>query len=747
MYLQDQVFPVAPPVFVGREHELAQLRQALRSPSQAGETGPGGDPDQLNRTPAVVLWGPGGIGKSVLAQAYAHTERRRLQLRWWISATGRLETIAGLAELAETLGVGVPDQRQAAQNALIRLGGRKDWLLVYDDADDQAVLAGLLPESGDGQVIITSRHSGWTGVTAHVRVGPLPEAPAVEYLRRSSGDSDQAAAESVAGDLDGSPLALALAAAYCRRSRTPLSAYHRSFVRERNKVLSDPEFAQRDYPTPVVIAWRRSLAAAKQRHKAAPDLLCVLSSFAPMPVAAELVFADVPALPRRLQRCLAEADGWTRAVHALSQLGLLTVVSGSRLLVHRLVAELTGALCPIDQRRACALGAVAALLGRFPLDVTDPTNWTACQALLPHVRAALVQASRVEVTGRVDAALRIRLADYLVERGESAHARDQLTLAVASREHDLGTDHPMTLAAVLSLVRVEQELGHYTTTRARLELMLPKFRKVLGEGHPDTLSASGRLADAQLHLGDLESAWKGYERIRRVCRDAYGWDHPSALIATHNLAGVARALDRPSHARRLYQEVFAGACEALGPDHPVTLAASNNLAIVLQELGRLEDARGYLEHNLDIRRRQFGMRHPAAVDAARNLALVLDQLGESARAAHLRTQQGVARVLSWRAHPDDCVSWLVDAATGHCSNTEIEGALAALKRSAHGRREFAAAFTWIIDGHREPGLVNGLDVEEAAIIQEALRRLTGPLSLPRAGASRPELSARRAAER
>lgn len=703
----DRVFPGAPPPsFLGRDDELARLRAAAESEGKA---------------PATLLWGPAGVGKSLLARAYA--EEGDFDLRWWVHATSRLEVVASLAELAEVLGVGSTDQERAARNALIRLGGRDRWLLVFDDADDPAVLAGLLPTLGGGQVIITSRHTGWGTLATPIQVGALTLRDAESYLRRRCADQDHKAAAAVAEDLDRLPLALALAAAYCRQTRTSLAAYHRMFRRERAKLQSDPDFAPRDYPVPVVVAWRACMRAAARRNKAAPELLELLAALAPVPVATELLTSAPHALPRRLQKAFSVPDGRDRAVAPLAAMSLLTTVPIGRLWIHRLVRDLAAALSPPSRLRTAARAAVASVLAAFPRDVSDPRNWPRCHALLPHARAALDQSNRHEVAGELDAELRERLAGYLSERGEYSHTRILLTQAATSRENELGRDHPRTLASILELARVEHQLGQYASARRRLEAVLPRCRRVLGVAHPATLAGAGRLADLMKELGDPQAAWRTYVEITERCRETYGRGHPSTLIAANNLAGVAEALGRPAAARRMYRSVFSLACESLGPAHPVTTTAAGNLALVLQEFGDLEGARGYLEHNLDTRRRHFGLRHPATVDAARKLAALVERLGETDRAEQLRSHVAAARVLAWQTDPDECVTWLVEAATGGCTPGEIEGALDALRRSSYGRKALAAAFAWIVDGHRDPRLANSLEPDEAAIVKETLRRL------------------------
>ena len=162
----------------------------------------------------VALCGLGGTGKTSVALEYGYRHLAGLGLVWQFPAEEPTELAAGFGVLAAGLGAADrPSVDPVAQvHGLLadRPGG---WLLIFDNAPDAAALAEVLPPAGDGQVIITTRNPHWPGDQA-VEVPVLDTAAAAGFLQARTGDRDQAAAEDLAGELGGLPLALEQAAAY-----------------------------------------------------------------------------------------------------------------------------------------------------------------------------------------------------------------------------------------------------------------------------------------------------------------------------------------------------------------------------------------------------------------------------------------------------------------------------------------------------------------------------------------------------
>ena len=404
------VLRLAPrPVFLaGREELLAELGTRLS----------GGD----DRWPRVVaLCGLGGAGKTSVAVEYAHRHLAEAELAWQFRAEDPTVLTDVFARLAAQLGARelLEARDPVASVHAVLAASPAGWLLLFDNAPDQASVQRFLPPAGHGRVLVTSQNALWPPGQA-LEVPVLDVQVAAGFLVNRTGDPDGQAAAELAGELGGLPLALEQAAAFIQATGDDLAGYLALFRQQRAELLGRGEPA--GYGKTVATTWALAFGRLEQAEPGAAGLLRLMACCAPEAVPLRLLLQhrpgldgtlgpDVaPVLVPLLDNRLAAGD----AVAALRRYSLVTPAGDGLVSVHRLVQAVTIDQMPGDLAGQWRQAAAALIEAAIPADTDPPQTWPVCAALLPHARAALAD----------DSDGMARIANYLGESGSYAAARD-----------------------------------------------------------------------------------------------------------------------------------------------------------------------------------------------------------------------------------------------------------------------------------------------------------------------------------
>jgi hypothetical protein len=171
--------PATVPNFTGRVTEVAFIESTFSQ-----------DIGTDNYAARVALTGMPGVGKTVLAIAYAHHIRHGYTGIWWCPAATRPGLLLSLAAFAAELGVGAANSTEIEKSAKAALeavaGAPGKWLLIYDNAASPERIADLLPDPA-AHVLITSRSSNWLGFAHEIAITPFSNGEAMTFLQNMSG--------------------------------------------------------------------------------------------------------------------------------------------------------------------------------------------------------------------------------------------------------------------------------------------------------------------------------------------------------------------------------------------------------------------------------------------------------------------------------------------------------------------------------------------------------------------------------
>ncbi|WP_405592475.1 FxSxx-COOH system tetratricopeptide repeat protein [Streptomyces sp. NBC_01092] len=534
--------------FTGRESELADVRVRLA---------------HEGRVAVIALHEGAGGGRSRLAFEYAHRFSGEYDVVWWVSAENLVRIPEQLGKLARAMGVArVGTSPGAVLPALAaELRSRPRWLLVFDSADDPAVVTHI--PDGPGHVLVTSRDPDLRLSIPAVSLDVLSVRASVALLRSRRPKLSHDDAVRLAESLGHLPLALEMAGALL--STMSVEVFLRGLSRE---VAGVP-----GWTPPVVAVIRQSALRLRRQDPAAADLLdacALLPAAEPFPL-----HACVPAGKNasRLGRALADLRARHRILKEVSEVGLARVSDGT-LQLHQLTkAVLRGDLCAEERRRAAA-NAGRLLTSAFPSGVPDPAIRSHWPALLAHLLAVAPRDLRTSAARHAAG----EACRYLYDRDETEIVLRRLRELHEGWTASLGPDHPDTLRAASHLSVVLAEAGRLEESRAVAEDTYERRRRTQGADHPRTLGAASHLADRLARLGRSERALRLTEDTYRRRRRTLGDDHPDTLRTASVLA--RRLIDslRLGEARGVAEETYGRQQRVLGAEHPDTRRTESVLA-------------------------------------------------------------------------------------------------------------------------------------------------------------------------
>ncbi|MFB8275376.1 tetratricopeptide repeat protein [Nocardia colli] len=604
--------PQRPRCFVDRT-ELAELRSVLN-----------GEP--------VVVTGMRGVGKTQLAAALARDDiDSGTELVGWVDAETLETACAGLAEIAERLGVADPEGDSAVSARRLRdclAGRRQAGLLVFDNVVDPDAIRPLLPIAGGTRVLITSTNRDCDALGRPVDLGNYTRQQSVHYLTQATGRPEAADAGLVAAALGDLPLALSCAAATITGRRLDYARY-RDLLGQRTLPEVLERKAGHEYPRSVVQAILLSVDVVEartgrdDRDDAVLWLLAAMSMLSPAGVRRSILPELDGRLDEALERCV------TGSLLSWS-------ADGDAVIMHRLVAR-------VFRERAQSDGAAGDFVF-VGLAVVEPL-------LIDRSEAWVRRFEGFHVIDQIDAIWNTGLPEtaggdllervlvtrkwaviQLIEAADFARALTAARQTLSDCERVLGLDHPDTLISRSNLARVHESAGRVDRAIPLYEAVLADCERVHGPDHPGTLITRHNLACAYTTALLFDKAIPLYEATLADYERVLGHGHPHILVARENLAVAYRSADRPHEAIPLCESVLAERERSLGAGHRDTLTARNVLAAVYESVGRLDEALPLLESTLISREQVLGADHPATLSSSNDLASLYASVGQFDRA-------------------------------------------------------------------------------------------------------------------
>jgi len=252
---------------------------------------------------------------------------------WWIRGDNDATVASDYAALAKPLHLQPPDGKESDQGRAVEavkrwLGENTGWLLIFDNLPEAEAVKPYLPQTSGGHVILTSRNPKAKGLATPLSLQVLPAEQSVQFLLARTGQEDSEAAQKLAEELGGLPLALEQAGAYMESTGCTMRDYLEILASHPAAVLA--EEAPSDYNETVANTWSMAIANVRNDSPGGEDLLNLCAFLGPDAIPLSLFKSGGQNVPESLSGVLKDLFTLNKALGSLKQYSLIEVTQVSR---------------------------------------------------------------------------------------------------------------------------------------------------------------------------------------------------------------------------------------------------------------------------------------------------------------------------------------------------------------------------------------------------------------------------------
>jgi tetratricopeptide (TPR) repeat protein len=563
------------PFFTGREEVLEMLHAQL------------GVDRAVALTQSSALHGLGGVGKTQIALEYAYRHALEYSAVFWIRAETTEQIISSFWQIAEILHLSECQGKE--QDVVVTavkcwLSTHSQWLCIWDNLEDLALLDQFLPAVRSGALLLTTRLQAlgtfaqgislWTMEQEEAllfflcRAKVLPPGATREHIQQfaTRQPRDYTTALEVVTLLGGLPLALDQAGAYIEETQCGLSPYLALLHTRQEALLQQRGERVRDHPASVTTTFYLSMTATAECHPAAGEILQVCALLQPDAIPEELFLQGARCLGETLAAACRDALAWNQVAASACAYSLLHRQSGERTFsMHRLVQAVLKGMLPEPVQRAWKRRVLHAMSQLFPADEKEHADyWQQCERLLPHALLCLTWSEGEEEC----IALMTHVATYFLARSRFAEAEALYLQARRLGEQTLGIAHPRVGEVLYGLAFFYSTQRKYAEAEALYLQTVRVGEQTLGAAHPQVGEVLCRLALLYGNLGRYAEAEPLYQRVLSIREQALGADHPQVATVLQLQAVLYDDLNRYAEAEPLYQRALRIREQTLGTDHP-----------------------------------------------------------------------------------------------------------------------------------------------------------------------------------
>jgi tetratricopeptide (TPR) repeat protein/transcriptional regulator with XRE-family HTH domain len=636
------------PHFTGRADLLEQLEQHF-SMQEPGAT------RRAALTQTQAIKGLGGIGKTQIAVEYAYRARTKGLYTHilWINAASSETLLTSFVALAALLPAFAARDEQDQHRLLLAIRRwleqcPQNWLLICDNADDLSLVQNVLPQQGNGCVLLTTRASAVGSLATSLDVETMGLVEGTRLLlhraqRLQADDEETNEAMNIVIALDGFPLALDQAGAYIEETGCSFGEYLALYQSHRKALLARRGRQATDYPAAVATTWSLSLQKVAEANPAAAELLQLCAFLAPDRIPEELLKHGAPYWPRFLQQAVADPFTSNQMLEALFDFSLVKrLARDHQLSIHRLVQVVQVDAMERGEQRQWAERVVQATATLFPATVEIAT-WGQCQRYLSQAQVCSTLIQEYTLASVEAAMLLHRAAAYLHAHALYEQARPLHEQAIGIGEKVLPLDHPQFASLLQGLARLFHVQSKYEQAIDLYQRVLQIREQALGPAHPDVAETLDGLAVIYLKQGKYRQARTLLWRVLRICKQTLGANHPDVARSYNSMATLYQEQGKYKQAILFLQRAIYVWEQAQGTDCSNVARPLSNLGLCYAEQGKYALAESFYQRAFHIYEKTLGPEHPELAYTIQRLAIISYQQGK-----YIQAEQLIRRAISIR---------------------------------------------------------------------------------------------------
>lgn len=544
--------------FTGREEILDKLYQVFSIHENTAAT--------------QVLTGFNGIGKTHTALEFCYLNINKYQNIFWINAKNEVTFSNSYYDLARLLGLittGNINNFNSRRNITLVnnwLSNHSDWLLVYDQLEDIALLPEYLPANYQGHILITTNCEDLTNYPYVINLAPLSIDEATLFLLKRAGliakdekslenisDKNKFSAQQIIQEVNALPLALSLIAAYIEQTKCSLTDYLTLYENIRylptRNITTNSEEGNID--TIIGAIYRLTLDQINKKNLAAPQLLQCCSV---------LLFEKIP------------EDIFTESAHLLKDILLF-----NNFFIFNESLSLLSNYSLIERDNIDNSISLHSLL---KTSIVNLINYNTKVSLIESLTKSLNYLVLKDPQDSQFCFLHQRILPCALALSEFIISMKFNSLEVATLFYQLGI-----------YCQKQELLGSALDCYF---LALTNYRSIFGDNHPSVAVTLNNIGEVYRIQENYYLALNCYLQSLECYKESFSDNHPSVAMTLANLGILCAETARELEAADYYKKALALFDLSLANDHPWVIKTIRMYSNLLIQLNKNEEAQTLL---------------------------------------------------------------------------------------------------------------------------------------------------------